>query len=296
MKNNLFYFILFLYLLTCSCAPVGDVDNPLDYKFFINISSDTYPAASPDGKWIAYYHKNYEFPESEDYPTGLYIIDKDGYNRRLLLKGDHVHPSWSPDSKWIVFSNTSFLKIINLEGDSIRTYQGQNDEYQHFPDWSKDGKHILFYSFNIGAFICDPNLNETRQLFKIAEFRALQLKWGPNGYYICSSHSDEWEFEEIIIVDTLFNDVTRLTFSENVTNNSNPVFSPISNSIAWSNNLQIHRMDVDGSNQKRLDYGDYPAWTADGKQIIYSYADDSGEKAVLFRIDIDGSNKKQLTY
>jgi len=144
--NTSVYFSLLLTAILFSCNPEDSIRNPADYEQYITISGDKYPAISPDGSLIAYYHKCLEYPEPEVYPTGLYVMDNDGTNRRLLFKGDHWSPSWSPDGQWLVFTSGDTLQIINLEGDSIRTFQGIGDLPLYFPDWSKDGKLILFGS------------------------------------------------------------------------------------------------------------------------------------------------------
>ena len=126
-----------------SCVPEAGPHDPSEYELEISVSSDQYPAVSHDGNFIAYYHECLEYPEPEDYPTGLYVMRSDGSDRRLLLEGNHFGQSWSPDSQWLVFSSVGTLQIINLEGDSIRTFHGIQDLPLYSPDWSLDGEEIL---------------------------------------------------------------------------------------------------------------------------------------------------------
>jgi len=55
-------------------------------------------------------------------------------------------------------------------------------------------------------------------------------------------------------------------------------------------------MDADGSNLKQLttEGASYPAWSADGKHIVY--IDVRQEYGRLFMMNADGSNKRQLTF
>jgi Tol biopolymer transport system component len=56
------------------------------------------PALSPDGRTVAFVREGGEH--------GLYLVDIDGGNERLIYSGGEGlrAPSWSPDGSWIVFS------------------------------------------------------------------------------------------------------------------------------------------------------------------------------------------------
>jgi len=107
-------------------------------------------------------------------------------------------------------------------------------------------------------------------------------------------HSKEWNLEEIVIVDMTLTNQVRLTFNDR--SDRDPAYSPTGDYIAWSSSVRIYRMNSDGSNQHKLDYGQYPAWTPDGKYIIYSNANSDITKEVLWKIDINGKNRVQLTF
>jgi len=298
--DNLFFLSL-VYIcvagILSSCSPDEDSKNPTQYEQYISISADQTPDVSPDGKWIAYFHKSLESPESRDYPTGLYIMDSLGLNRRLLLKGTHFQPSWSPDSKWLVFTSEGVLQIISIDSDSIRTFGGIGDLPLLFPDWSGDGKVILFSSPYVeggGVFSCSPDFNHFRQIYNHYELSAYPVKLYSQGQFICCLYSQEWSSEEIFIIDTALIQSTRLTF--NNYSDRYPAVSPFHDYIAWSSNVQIWRMNNDGTNQKRLDYGQYPSWTPDGRYLVYSFANSDFTKEVIWKIDINGNNKTQLTY
>ena len=295
MKYKIICITLFITLFD-SCGPKDNIPNPLNYEDYITISYDRFPAVSPNGKWIAYFHKCIEYPESDEYPTGLYIIDIEGNNRKLIIKGNNSQPCWSPDCEWLAYSNSGTIQITNINGDSTRVFTGVDNIPLFYPDWSDDGLNILISSPYInggGGFIIKPDFSFVRQLYTHHEFNAFPIKWGINGQYIAVSF-EEAQFEEIVNVDTLLQNKIRLTYNE--TTDRYPAVSSDNRFIAWSSNIQIYRMDNNGSNKLRLDYGHYPSWTPDSKFIVYSFANDDYTKEVLFKINIDGGNKIQLTF
>ena len=296
ITKNIPYFLI-ISLIVLSCIPETGPHNPSDYELDISISTDKYPAVSRDGLLIAYFHQSLEYPEPTDYPTGLYVMNSDGTNRRLMLKGRHFDPNWSPDNQWLVFTSEGILQIINIAGDSIRTYPGINNVPLFYPDWSPDGRLILFSSPFVnggGGFICSADFNVTKQIYNQYTFNAYPIKWFSSTEFIGSRYFESNLSEEIFIVDTTLSNPTRLTFNDK--SDRDPEGSPSHEYIAWSSNVRIFRMNKDGSGQKMLDYGQYPCWTPDSKNIVYSNANSDVTKEVIWRIDIDGKNKIQLTY
>jgi len=295
MKLKFTISILFVILLL-SCNPEGGLKNPRNYYLFTNISADQNPSVSPDGKLVAYYHKCFSCSEPGSYPTGLYVMNIDGTNRRLLLEGAHWSPSWSPDGNLLVFTSNGVLQIINLTGDSIRTFEGVNDVPLYFPDWSPDGKLILFSSPYVeggGFFLCNPFFQNVRLLFSHYDLPGINPTWSPEGEKILYTKYVN-KNEELFVVDTSGNFDTQLTNIKGT--NRYPAWSPDGKMIAWSSNTEIYLMNADGSNQHRLDYGRFPTWSNDSKYIIYSNANDDFSEEVLYIIDINGKNKIQLTY
>jgi len=288
----------FLLLLMISCNPEDGLKNPADYELYISISAEKNPAVSPDGNLIAYFHWSLIVPEPDDYPTGLYVMRMDGTERRLLLRGWHYSPSWSPDGQWLVFTSDGILQIINLQGDSIRTFQGVNNLPLHSPDWSKDGKEILFSSpltLEGGVFAMTPDFSHVRQILSPIENNGMYARWSPDRSKIVYSKGNQaWKSTEIFTADTSLTSEVRLT--NDGRDDSDPSWSPTGEFITWSSNVEIYRMSTDGSDRRRLDYGQFPSWLPDGQSIIYSNANNDFTKEVLWKIDISGNNKIQLTY
>lgn len=289
--------LLILYIFSAflfSCSPKDDSINPEDYELYISISADQYPAISPDGSLIAYYHISLEFPAPEDYPTGLYIMNSDGTDRRLLLRGENWGPSWSPDGQWIVFTSGGIIEIINLLGDSIRTSVNLFNDPVYFPNWSPNGESIILSTpyGDAGILVCDP--------FFISEHK-LKINTGLPGFDPCWS-PDQGKIlyvkyvsdsEELFVVDTAGINETQITHNGKI--NRYPDWSPNGIFVTWSKNTHIMVMNIDGTNLKTLDYGQYPTWAPGSNYIVYSNANKDFTKEVIWKINIDGSNKIQLT-
>ena len=290
--------LAFLLLLMISCNPEDGLKNPADYELYISISADKNPAISPDGSLIAYFHWSLIVPEPDDYPTGLYVMRMDGTERRLLLRGRHYSPSWSPDGQWLVFTSDGILRIINLQGDSIRTFQGINNVPLFFPNWASNGKSIIFSSPFVnggGFFVCDPLFINVKRIFDSNFISGFSPKWSSScDKIIYQKVSHDWEGGEIFIIDTLGLHDNRIT-NDNM-DDREPSLSPDDYYIACSKNVRIYVMNSDGTNQHKLDYGQYPTWSPNSKYIIYSNANNDFTKEVLWKIDINGNNKIQLTF
>lgn len=298
IKYNHVLYLLFLILLLNSCESKPDSIDPQDYEKYISISADKYPVISPDADYIAFYHECLEYPESTSYPTGLYIMDIDGINRRLLIRGRHWSPSWSPDGHWLVFTSDGVLQITNFNSDSIRTFSGIKDLPLFSPNWSKDGKEVLFsapLTIEGGVFKITPDFTSLKRVFDPLINNGMYASWSPDRSKILYQKGNkELPSVEIFIIDTLLITEQRLTFDTE--DDKDASWSPNGEQITWSSSIRIMIMNSDGSNKKKLDYGRYPSWSPSSDFIIYSNANFDFTKEVLYKINKDGTDRIQLTY
>ncbi len=235
---------------------------------------DLAPSWSPDGTRIA-------FMSERDGNGEIYMMDADGGNQQNLTNnpaGDW-NPSWSPDGKRIAFVSdrdgildihgfpTSEIYVMDADGKNPQNLTN-NRAGDWSPEWSPDGKRIVFMSYREGHFIGDFELITS----------------------------------EIYVMDVDGGNQQRLT--ENRKNDRFPSWSPDGTRIVFSSdrkgdwlNYEIYVMDDDGGNLQKLtenrknDGG--PSWSPDGKRIAFS--SDRGGNRQIYVMDTDGGNQQQLT-
>ncbi len=258
------------------------------------VPTDDSPAWSPDGNWIAYTHSSITVNDS-NYPTGLYIIDTNGNNRRLILLGNISNPDWSPDGRRIVF-NSGDIFTITPTGDSLT--QLTNIGGAFFPSYSPDGRLILYDATSLGVSngLWIFNL-KTKQNDHIGLGR--DADWAPNGVqfvYEGSPGTTKSE-DQIWISDTSGATKSQLTSNASVINRY-PSWSPDGSTIAWTTDRSICLMNSDGSNQRELldDYSSHPSWSPDSRTIVFEKLDSQKSKINLWTINVDGSHLKQITF
>jgi Tol biopolymer transport system component len=73
-------------------------------------------------------------------------MDADGTNRTRLTDNTRAHTDLAPDGKKIVFDSSPYLDdiyVMNADGSGV-TKLTHNPAYDIYPDWSPDGKRIMF--------------------------------------------------------------------------------------------------------------------------------------------------------
>ncbi len=166
------------------------------------------PAWSPDGRLIAFNRAWGPVDFDAIKFSASSVMTKDGANVRDLLVskpygGDLGQPMWSPDGKRLVLgithnaprsdkpTNHSALFVMNAEGTGVRQLTPWALDAGDHPDWSPDGKLILFRS-NVDVdrkqsqiFVVRP---DGRGLSQLTHFRSgtivTSASFSPDGKWI----------------------------------------------------------------------------------------------------------------
>lgn len=202
------------------------------------------PAWSPAGDLVAFLSA-----DADPVRTGLYVVRPDGTNLRQLTAVPtgsarsvfHASPRFSPDGRSLVYTvarpgkdvpggyrgEVKALYIAAVDGSNPRqiTPWGINPDD---PDWSPDGKHIVFETVidHLGhtnrLMMVDPDGSNLHQLTTdhgttgIGSFGALRIDqsfnpvWSPDGTTILFSHlelTDDGQF--LLGLQTIRPDGTR---------------------------------------------------------------------------------------
>jgi Tol biopolymer transport system component len=211
---------------------------------------DIWPAVSPDGSQVA-------FCSSINFNYRIFVMDADGGNIRQVAGTEHdaVLPSWSPDGKLIAFwdresDHTTRLYLVKPDGTGLRaivTGAKHDDDYQYPPEWTPDGKHIIYDRKDMGSkndtfpaclYIVNVDGRRDRPL-GAHERTCIDAGISPDGkkviYY---SQKEKFDYNR-------------------------------------SDNAGIFIMGMDAAGEKFLTQGFRPVWSPDGSLIAYTGSNDN---------------------
>ena len=178
-------------------------------------------------------------------------------------------------SKWMAFTRVvdGNGEIYTMDPDgSMLTNLTNHPDYDDSPSWSPDGSRIAFNSqrevgWNI--FVMQADGSDPTNLTESIERNSRHLEWSPDGLQIAFASDRDAVRPE--------------------------------GSFVWVPGTDILVMHADGSNIVNLTnnvftYSDDPAWSPDGRKIVYSRKDDIGDDADfdLFVMNSDGTNQTNI--
>jgi len=166
---------------------------------------DGSPAWSPDGRRIAFSRASGPVVDDLIENVGIYVMAADGSRVRPVTQlarpsqGEDTDPQWSPDGRTIVFERGNVRDALPADGIALWTVDlrsGRERRITPFPlrggdtpDWSPDGRRILFHSNENGPPEISANLYTVRP--DGTGLRQLTFATGGTVNYLGSSYSPD---------------------------------------------------------------------------------------------------------
>lgn len=154
---------------------------------------DIQPAWSPNGRQIV-------FTSQRNANFKLYVMNANGSKQRVLTQTArwvaNSSPSWSPDGRWIAFASNRLKdgngEVFKMRPDGSRvtrlTFTDTNTELSPddgFPQWSPDGKQIVFSSTRVTGqhdlWVMSPTGKNLRRVTRTPTYDDWGARWSRDG-------------------------------------------------------------------------------------------------------------------
>ncbi len=236
--NSMPHVMVPLICLALSLSNCGLLEPSPDIATYMVGDVDYSPTWSPRGDWIAFRHG-----PSNRFGSGLYLIDPDGNDERIVVAGGS-NPGWSYTDDAIalsIFGSSQFYKF-SLSDSSI--FQLTSDTLsKHHPTYHPHAQQLLFSVFSpeteSGVWSYDISTNE---YFRITEIASKHPQWNPQGDSIVFFRTTT-SGTYLSILDYQSGELTNL-FNEDILGDGhirNPSFSPDGHAIAFNTTQTIDK-------------------------------------------------------
>jgi hypothetical protein len=278
--------LLLVSLFAAGCSPSPATSQPTGEAVAETAAPTTAPTTAPTAEptpepipcTIA-------FVTDRDGNREIYSMDSEGANLANLTNAgsDEFDPVWSPDGKQIAFVSNrptdtgggQFVYVMNVDGSDVR--QLTSDSSSQYPDWSDDGK-VIVYSANADIYLIKadgsaPSVNLTNSPEEdtqpVISGDGRQIAW-------LSGTLDHWN---LFVMNTDGNNIQQLTDNGKVTDVAWAVDGRLFTHYEEPTGLCFNCvMNADGSNV--IDAGgkgsiqEYlPYWTLAGDRVELVAAD-----------------------
>ena len=282
---HLSFFLILLLVVPIGCDWAMDPPTPPEIN-----RVDRFPAWSPDGSQIAYWHNAGRTADSQA-KTGLYVLDLDANSTWLVTEGRATSPDWRPDGERIALSNGDIF-TIRPDGSDLRQVTNFGNSFR--PRWSPDGQTLTFGRSGTTEEVGVWFAHLADSTFSKFGFGATPADWSPSGDRIVYKFQDQFW-----IADTSATDSVQIT-DNNVVNNRYPAWSPDGQWITWTKTTDddqgVWIMRDDGTDKQKLaTRAREPAWGPQSERIVFSKPARDSDYTALWTIRRDGSDLQQLT-
>jgi Tol biopolymer transport system component len=209
------------------------------------------------------------------------------------------------------------IHVMNADG-SNQTNLTNSPKMDWYPDWSPDGKKIIFGSYthprnpddedDEDIYIMNADGTEVKRLTNTSPGWSDFASWSPDGTKIVYLSVDPVDNCEIYIINVDGTDKTNLTNHPDI--DGYPSWSPDGTKIAFNHEFfrgekavcNIFVMNPDGTNRVQLTKqstihepigGGVPRWSPDGKKIVFQAGEKKGNG--VYTMNADGTNRVFLT-
>ncbi|MEM7538380.1 MAG: SH3 domain-containing protein [Chloroflexota bacterium] len=211
---------------------------------------------SVDGRQIVYY----AWPEKAGEKRGVWIMDSDFTNERLVIQGG-AYPSFSPGGDRLVLNGGPDIYVINTDGGGLRGLT--RGEY---PAWSPVDDRIVHRACvggGCGLWIIDANSSDPNARSRVTTGGSDgQPSWSPDGSRIAYISQEDGNFE-VYVIGADGSGKIRLT--NDLASDGLPTWSPDGQWIAFRSDRggswAIYVVRPDGSDLRKIVDADVlPLW------------------------------------